>query len=156
MVKPQLFFREAEIEDLPRLIALLADDELGQKREKLGDVIDHRYIAAFQNMAQDPNNHLIVVWLEEEIVGMLQLTFIEGLSRLGSTRGQIEAVRVANKHRGKGIGSLCFQWAIEKCRQRGCDLVQLTSDKSRTNAQRFYKNLGFKSSHIGYKLLLEA
>ena len=92
--------------------------------------------------------------LHDEVIGTLQLTFIPGLARTGAWRGQIEAVRIAETHRGSGVGQQMFEWAIEQCRARGCKLVQLTTDKARPDAHRFYERLGFVGSHIGYKLTL--
>ncbi|MBD9373964.1 GNAT family N-acetyltransferase [Rhizobium sp. ARZ01] len=147
-------FRKAERRDLPAIVALLADDPLGKLREAVGEAPDAAYEAAFVAIEADPNQLLVVAEGDGEIVGTLQLTFIPGLSRGGAWRGQIEAVRVASGRRGEGLGHRMFEWAIAKCRARGCRLVQLTTDKSRPDAHRFYDDLGFVASHVGYKLSL--
>lgn len=145
-------FRRALITDLPAIIALLADDDLGRKREQVGPPPSPNYRTAFDAIETDPNQLLAVAEQNSEIVGCLQLTFIPGLSRVGLWRGQIESVRVASRCRGSGLGRKLFEWAIEECRQRGCGLVQLTTDKSRPDALRFYESLGFTASHEGMKL----
>jgi ribosomal protein S18 acetylase RimI-like enzyme len=150
MVK--LSYRRATQADLPALIALMADDILGASREM--PQADERYQKAFAEINADPNQFLCVVEDEQEIVGTLQLTFIPGLARGGTKRGQIEAVRVAGARRSEGIGEAMFAWAIEECRSRGCSLIQLTTDKARPDAHRFYDRLGFEPTHIGYKLQL--
>ncbi|MEO3873829.1 GNAT family N-acetyltransferase [Nonomuraea sp. B12E4] len=147
-----LNFREARREDVPAIVALLADDHLGAARE--GDPGDERYLAAFDRIAADPYDELIVVEQEGKVVATMQLTYLAGLSRLGSERCQIEAVRVAASTRGQGLGGKMIRWAIGRARARGCAMVQLTSDKSRTDAHRFYDNLGFTASHEGYKMAL--
>ncbi|PTM97618.1 GNAT family N-acetyltransferase [Mycoplana dimorpha] len=147
-------FRKAEVRDLAAIIALLADDPLGAQREQVSGSPAAAYEAAFAAIDADPNQLLAVAVDGEEIVGTLQLTFIPGLSRRGAWRGQIEAVRVARARRGEGLGHRLFEWAIADCRARGCGLVQLTTDKARPDAHRFYEDLGFVASHVGYKLSL--
>lgn len=148
-------FRKARESDLPVIIAMLADDALGSSREVVSDPIDQRYQAAFAAIDADPNQLLAVaVDDRDHPVGCLQLTFIPGLSRTGMWRGQIESVRIAQSQRGSGLGTHFIEWAIEVCRQRGCKLVQLTSDKSRADSIRFYEKLGFTASHEGMKLSL--
>lgn len=150
----KIIFRRAGEEDLSPIIGLLLDDVLGQTREDPQDSIGKGYRAAFAAIDADPNQFLVVAVDEEEIVGTLQLSFIAGLSRKGSLRGQIEAVRVASSRRGQGIGKAMLEWAIDECRKRGCRQVQLTSDKSRADAHRFYEKLGFAASHVGFKLAI--
>ncbi|MBR0797019.1 GNAT family N-acetyltransferase [Bradyrhizobium jicamae] len=150
----QLTFRRAQAADLPAIIALLANDVLGQQREDASSPPHQRYTTAFEAILADPNQLQIVATLNDEVIGSLQLTFIPGLARQGAWRGQIEAVRIAADHRGSGVGQQMFEWAIAQCRARGCDLVQLTTDKSRADAHRFYARLGFVDSHIGYKMAL--
>lgn len=150
----ELQFRRACAEDLPALVALLADDVLGSTREDSRSPPNPAYLAAFGAIERDPNQLLAVAEREDRIVGCLQLSFIPGLSRLGAWRGQIESVRVAAAERGHGTGKLFFEWAIEQCRQRGCALVQLTTDKKRADAQRFYSALGFHTTHEGMKIEL--
>lgn len=147
-----LIFRQARREDLPAIVAMLADDPLGAQRE--GDPSDERYLAAFDRIDADPHDELIVAEVDGKVVGTMQLTYLAGLSRLGAERCQIEAVRVAASTRGAGLGRKMIQWGIDRARARGCVLVQLTSDKSRTDAHRFYDSLGFADSHVGYKLAL--
>jgi len=146
-----LRMRPAERGDIPAIIALLADDDLGKLRETADT---SAYERAFAAIEADPNQRLVVAENDGNIVGCFQLTFIPGLSRGGQWRGNIEAVRVARGSRGQGIGRAMMDWAIEACRQRGCGLVQLTTDKARTDAHRFYESLGFQASHEGMKLRL--
>lgn len=144
-------FRRARSSDLPAIIALLADDSLGAEREDLGPPLLPAYGAAFAAIESDPNQLLAVVTDNERVIGTLQITFIQGLSRKGGLRGQIEAVRIAADRRGAGLGRRAFDWAIAECRARGCCLVQLTTDRGRSEAHRFYDQLGFVASHLGYK-----
>ncbi|HEX4814414.1 MAG TPA: GNAT family N-acetyltransferase [Nonomuraea sp.] len=131
---------------------MLADDPLGARRE--GDPADERYLAAFDRIDADPYDELIVAEHDGKVVGTMQLTYLAGLSRLGAERCQIEAVRVAAAARGRGLGRRMIRWAIGRARARGCAVVQLTSDKSRADAHRFYGSLGFTASHEGFKLVL--
>jgi GNAT superfamily N-acetyltransferase len=147
-----LLFRRATAEDVPAIVAMLADDPLGAQRE--GDPSDPRYLAAFERIDADPYDELIVAERDGKVIGTMQLTYLAGLSRLGAERCQIEAVRVAAAARGQGLGRKMIQWAIDRARARGCALVQLTSDKSRADAHRFYGSLGFTASHEGFKLSL--
>ena len=149
-----LTFRRATAADLEDIVALLADDELGRKREDPDPPLNPRYIDAFAAIDADRNQFLAVVEEGGEIVGCLQLSFIPGLSRLGLWRGQIESVRISSARRGGGLGRRMFEWAIEECRKRRCEIVQLTTDKSRAEARRFYEGLGFVASHEGMKLAL--
>jgi GNAT superfamily N-acetyltransferase len=145
----QLTIRKARAEDVPAIVAMLADDPLGAARERPGDP---RYAAAFAELDADPRQLLAVAEAGGEVIGTLQLTFIPGLSRRGATRALIEAVRVRSDQRGGGLGQRLVEWAIEQAKQRGCALVQLTTDASRTDAHRFYARLGFTASHVGMKL----
>ena len=145
-------FRSAKQSDLADIIRLLADDDLGSTREVVSDPVDIRYLAAFAAIEEDPNQVLAVAIDEtDRIVGCLQLSFLPGLSRTGMWRGQIESVRIAKGHRGSGLGSQFIEWAIARCAERGCGLVQLTSDKMRADSIRFYEKLGFVASHEGLK-----
>lgn len=148
-------FRRARSDDLPAIVALLADDALGATREDPSLPVNARYQDAFAAIDRDPNQFLAVVELDSSIAGCLQLSFIPGLSRLGLWRGQIESVRIAAGLRGAGLGRAMFEWAIAQCRERGCGLVQLTTDRARPDARRFYESLGFAASHDGMKLNLE-
>ncbi|GIQ72728.1 GNAT family N-acetyltransferase [Bradyrhizobium sp. RD5-C2] len=147
-------FRKAQPADLPAIIALLANDVLGQQREDASSPPNPRYVDAFEAILADPNQLLVVATLDDEMIGTLQLSFIPGIARLGAWRGQIEAVRIAETHRSSGVGQQMFEWAIAQCKARGCDLVQLTTDRARPDAHRFYERLGFVGSHVGYKLTL--
>jgi GNAT superfamily N-acetyltransferase len=150
-----LTVRRAQRVDLPRLLELLADDELGKNREGVGSD-DPAYIRAFDAIDRDPNQSLLLAELDGRVVGMLQVTFIPGLSRRGAWRANIEALRVDSSVRRRGIGGWLLSRALDNARKRGCRLAQLTSDRRRSEAHRFYERLGFTDSHIGYKLLLES
>ncbi|KDN21422.1 GNAT family N-acetyltransferase [Amycolatopsis rifamycinica] len=144
--------RRARREDIDAIVRMLADDQLGATRDDAGDL--EPYLRAFDEIDTDPNQVLVVVAIDDKPVGTLQLTIIPGLARRGATRGQIEAVRIHADHRGTGLGADLVRWAIDESRRRGCALVQLTSDTSRTDAHRFYGRLGFIPSHTGFKLKL--
>ncbi|MDX2157550.1 MAG: GNAT family N-acetyltransferase [Hyphomicrobiaceae bacterium] len=146
--------RKASAADLPAIVAILADDALGQTREDPRLPLAPDYVAAFEAIDRDPNQLLAVAVDDGRIVGTLQLTFIPGIARKGTWRGQIEAVRIARSHRSSGLGQRMFEWAVAECRKRGCRLVQLTTDKTRVDAHRFYDRLGFEATHEGYKLVL--
>lgn len=150
----EVILRRACKEDLPAIVALLADDGLGNGREDARLPLDQAYVSAFDALDGDPNQFLVVAQEGDVIAATMQLTFIAGISRKGAWRCQIEAVRVAASHRGSGLGQRVFEFAIEEARSRGCSLVQLTTDKTRGDAHRFYDRLGFVASHIGYKLKL--
>ncbi len=151
-----MIFRKAKKQDVPVIIALLADDELGKLREDYQVPLPEKYYAAFANIDHDPNQELVVAENEtQEIIGTLQLTFIPYLTYRGGIRAQIEAVRIHKDYRGKGMGEKLFRWAIRRAEERGAHLLQLTSDKKRPDAIRFYEKLGFKASHEGMKLHLE-
>lgn len=147
-----LEIRTAGVDDLSEIVAMLADDPLGATRESPDDLTPYR--AAFQRLAEDPNQHLMVAVRADRVVGTLQLTVIPGLSRRGSTRSVVEGVRVHKDERGSGLGTRLVQWAVDESRRQGCQLVQLTSDATRTDAHRFYERLGFVASHVGFKLAL--
>ncbi|MFI8963237.1 GNAT family N-acetyltransferase [Streptomyces sp. NPDC053493] len=147
-----LEIRPAAPGDLPAIVAMLADDPLGAQRESPDDLTP--YTAAFERLAQDPNQHVVVAVRAGKVVGTLQLTVIPGLSRRGTTRSVIEGVRIHAEERGSGLGSRLIEWAVEQSRAQGCRLVQLTSDVTRTDAHRFYERLGFEPSHVGFKLSL--
>jgi GNAT superfamily N-acetyltransferase len=145
--------RRATAADLPALVALLADDPLGAARETAdGDLTPYR--RAFALLDADPAQVVVAAVDGNTLVGTLQLTFLPGLARRGALRAQIEAVRVAAGARGRGLGAAMIGWAVGEARRRGCGLVQLTTDKSRADAHRFYAGLGFIASHEGMKLQL--
>lgn len=145
-------FRLARLSDLAAIVRLLGDDDLGGAREIVSDPVDARYLSAFAAIEADANQLLAVATdAADQVVGSLQLSFLPGLSRTGMWRGQIESVRVARDLRGSGLGAQFIEWAIAQCAERGCGLVQLTSDKARQDAIRFYERLGFVASHEGLK-----
>ncbi|MFF8773066.1 GNAT family N-acetyltransferase [Kitasatospora sp. NPDC015120] len=147
-----LTIRRATGDDLPAIVALLADDPLGATRESPDDLTPYR--SAFARIDADPHQHLVVAERAGRTVATLQLTVVPGLSRKGSTRTVIEAVRVHAGERGTGLGSELIRWAVDRSRELGAELVQLTSDVTRTDAHRFYERLGFVPSHVGFKLAL--
>ncbi|MCX5196287.1 GNAT family N-acetyltransferase [Streptomyces sp. NBC_00249] len=149
---PELIIRPAVEADLPEIVAMLADDPLGATRESPDDLVP--YVAALKRLTDDPHQHVVVAVRGERVVGTLQLTIVPGLSRKGSTRSIIEGVRVHADERGNGLGTRFVEWAVDRSREEGCQLVQLTSDVSRTDAHRFYERLGFTASHVGFKLAL--
>jgi len=144
--------RRATATDVPGILALLVDDQIAAGREDLSDLTP--YQRAFEAIDADPNQLLVVAERNGELLGTLQLTFIPGLSRRGASRGLVEAVRVAASARGLGLGTTLMEWAVQESRARGCAVVQLTSDKARHDAHRFYTRLGFENSHEGFKLPL--
>ncbi|WP_093800073.1 GNAT family N-acetyltransferase [Streptomyces sp. Wb2n-11] len=145
-----LEIRPAAPGDLPSIVAMLADDPLGARRESPDDLAP--YTAALARLADDPNQHVVVAVREGRVVGTLQLTVIPGLSRRGSTRSVVEGVRIHADERGSGLGTQLIEWAIDESRRQNCQLVQLTSDATRTDAHRFYERLGFEASHVGFKM----
>ncbi|MCL7426248.1 GNAT family N-acetyltransferase [Streptomyces sp. YS415] len=147
-----LEIRPATAGDVPAIVALLADDPLGAQRESPDDLTP--YMAALDRLSHDPNQRLMVAEREGRVVGTLQLTLVPGLSRRGATRSIIEAVRIHADERGSGLGTRFVEWAVDESRRQGCQLVQLTSDASRTDAHRFYERLGFEASHVGFKRVL--
>ena len=155
MDTPAVHFRRATRDDVPALVRLLADDPLGAQREAFTSPLPESYYAAFEAIDRDPNNELVVVeTADRQVAGMLQLTFIPYLTYQGGWRALVEGVRVAAPLRSHGVGRRLFEWAIERARERGCHMVQLTSDKARPDAIRFYESLGFVASHEGMKLNL--
>ncbi|MFE7273296.1 GNAT family N-acetyltransferase [Streptomyces sp. NPDC057623] len=147
-----LEIRAAVADDIPAIVGMLADDPLGAQRESTDDLTP--YLAALERLSDDPNQHLVVAVREGRVVGTLQLTVIPGLSRKGATRSIIEGVRIHADERGSGLGTRLIEWAVAESRHQNCQLVQLTSDNTRTDAHRFYERLGFTASHVGFKLQL--
>ena len=147
-----LIFRRATRADLDAIVAMLVDDPIGATREDASRPLNARYIAGFEAVDRDPNQFMAVLEDGGEVIGSLLITFIPSIARLGMWRGQIEGVRILKSRRGEGLGRRMFDWAIAECRQRGCQLVQLTMDKTRTDSFKFYEALGFKASHEGFKL----
>jgi len=147
--------RRARAGDVPAIVGLLAADQLGATRDGIADDADRQaYRRAFEAIDRDPAHVLVVADAGGRVVGTMQLSYLPGLARRGALRAQIEAVRVHEDYRGGGLGRAMVTWAIGEARQRGCALVQLTSDKSRADAHRFYERLGFTASHEGMKLIL--
>ncbi|MCO6491937.1 MAG: GNAT family N-acetyltransferase [Phaeodactylibacter sp.] len=148
-----LTFRAAHRADIPAIVRLLAQDKLGQLREDCREPLPEAYYRAFEEIDKDPNQELVAV--EDgagALIGTLQLTFIPYLTYRGGVRAQVEAVRIREDQRGRGIGEQLFRWAIARARERGAHLLQLTTDKRRPEAVRFYEKLGFRASHEGMKL----
>jgi GNAT superfamily N-acetyltransferase len=148
-------FRPATRDDLPALVRMLADDELGATREDPSEPLASSYEAAFAAIERDPNHELIVAVHEGEPAGFLQLTLLPYLTYRGGWRALIESVRVRSDMRGRQLGRALIQHAIERARARACHVVQLTTDKRRPDALRFYEQLGFRATHEGMKLHLE-
>jgi len=147
-------FRPARIGDLDWIVEMLANDPLGSQRERYEQPLPEGYQQAFAAIDTDPNNELIVACVNGEVVGVQQITFTPYLTHQGSWRATIEGVRISASVRGKGIGSEMIRWAIQRAKERGCHLVQLTTDKKRTDALRFYEQLGFEATHEGLKMRL--
>ena len=146
-------FRKATEKDVSTIVGMIADDELGKKRENFKNPLPSEYLKAFEKIRSDENQELIVVENEDlEVVGTLQLSFIQYLTYRGGIRAQIEAVRIRKDKRGQGIGKEMFQWAIVRAKERNAHLLQLTTDKKRPEAITFYEDLGFKQSHEGMKM----
>src|SRR5688572_17236235 len=150
-----LSFRAATRADVPALVHMLADDHLGRTREQVSDPLPASYYAAFDALANDPNNELIVATDGGRVVATLQITFTPSLSHQGSWRATLESVRTVSELRGQGIGAQLVAYAVERARERGCRMVQLSTDKSRVDARRFYERLGFHATHEGMKLVLK-
>ena len=150
-----IVLREAEPDDVGPIVALLAADQLGAGRDGAADADELApYLQAFAAIDADPAHVLVVAADGDQVIATMQLSFLPGLARRGALRAQIEAVRVRADRRGQGLGEAMLGWAVQEARRRGCALVQLTSDKTRTGAHRFYGRLGFTASHEGYKLRL--
>ena len=147
-------FRLAKQADLPAIVRMLADDELGSQRERYEEPLPEAYIMAFDQIERDANHELIVAELNGEVIGTLHLMFLPSLSFQGGLRAQIESVRVDKLYQGQGIGSDMMKWTIERAQKRGAHVVQLTTHQSRADAHRFYERLGFKGTHLGMKLSL--
>lgn len=150
-----LTFRPATIEDLPAIVRMLADDFLGKQRERYEEPLPESYLKAFAEIDSSPNNELIVAEIDGEVIGTMQLTFIPNIAFQGGKRMLIESVRVDAKLRGQGIGKKFMEFAIDRAKEKDCLFVQLTTAADRTDAHRFYKDLGFTASHVGMKLKLK-
>jgi GNAT superfamily N-acetyltransferase len=154
-MRDDLVFRKARREDLPVIVRLLAEDDLGSQREKYEDPLPSSYYAAFEQIGADPNHELMVAELEGRVIGTLHLMFLPSISFQGGLRAQVESVRVDKECRNLGIGGRMMEWTMERARQRGAHVIQLTSHLTRKDAHRFYEKLGFKGSHLGMKLELK-
>ncbi|MCB0190242.1 MAG: GNAT family N-acetyltransferase [Caldilineaceae bacterium] len=152
----QISFRLATRDDVPVLVAMLADDALGAQREQFTEPLPQAYYDAFNALDRDPNNELILACLDNQVIGMLQLTYIPSLSYQGGWRALIESVRVDAAYRSQGIGRQLMLWTLERAKARGCHLAQLSTHQSRVDAHRFYERLGFVSSHVGMKLSISS
>ena len=147
--------RRASAQDVPAIVELLAADQLGASRDGITTVEDlEPYLCAFEAIHTDPAHLLLVATGDAQVLATMQLSFLPGLARRGALRAQIEAVRLGKDYRGRGLGAALFEWAIQEARRRDCALIQLTTDKSRAEAHRFYEHLGFVTSHEGLKLKL--
>lgn len=147
--------REAVMDDLPHIIRIAAQDSLSSSHDEYSEPLDPRYVRAFRTIDGDPDNTLLVICLDGEVVGSLQLTFTPYLSYHGSWRATLENVRVAGEYRDRGLGTRLVGYAVELAREKGCAVVQLTSNKIRKDAHRFYERLCFEKSHEGMKLHLD-
>jgi len=150
-----VIIRDADEADLPAVVALYADDELGATRERPELPLSQEYWRAFEAICADPRHRLVVAVEDGRVLGTLQLSFLPHLVRQGGERAQVEAVRVTADQRGSGIGRELLSWAVEQARARGCRLVQLATDVSRGDARHFYESLGFTAGHLGMKLALD-
>ncbi|MBX9578498.1 MAG: GNAT family N-acetyltransferase [Chthoniobacterales bacterium] len=150
----QLIFRRAEHRDLSAILKLIVEDELGKTRESLSEVPEPCYEEAFQKIAADSNHYLMVVELKSEIIGTCHLTLLPSLTFRGSTRLQVEAVRITEAFCGRGIGEWMFQKIFAYAHQKNVSIIQLTTNKVRTRARKFYERLGFRATHEGMKLYL--
>lgn len=148
---PSVRIRPATRDDVPAIVRMLADDPLGATRERYEDPLPAEYWAAWDAIDADPNQLLIVAEVDGAAAGVLQLTLIPGLTRHGSWRAQIEGVRIDRTRRGAGLGETMVTWACKEASRRGCRLIQLTTDKQRPDAHRFYERLGFAATHEGMK-----
>lgn len=155
MTSSDVLFRLARRADVPSIVRMLADDELGSQRERVENPLSESYYAAFQQINNDPNHALIVAEQNGEVIGTLHLMFLPSISFQGGLRAQIESVRVDKRFQNQGLGSQMMKWAVERAKQRGAHVVQLTTHKSRVDAHRFYERLGFQGSHLGMKLSLK-
>jgi GNAT superfamily N-acetyltransferase len=155
MTSEGILFRLARRADLPSIVRMLADDDLGSQRERYETPLPESYYLAFDQIDRDPNHELIVAERNGEVIGTLHLIFLPSVSFQGGLRAQIESVRVDKRFQSQGIGGEMMKWSMERARQRGAHVVQLTTHKTRLDAHRFYERLGFKGSHRGMKISLK-
>lgn len=155
MTQQNILFRLATREDVPSIVRMLADDELGSQRERYEVPLPDSYYSAFDLIDSDRNHELVVAEREGEVIGTLHLMFLPSVSFQGGLRAQVESVRVEKRYQSQGIGSQMMKWAMERAKQRGAHVVQLTTHQTRVDAHRFYERLGFKGSHLGMKISLK-
>ena len=148
-------FRLARREDLPDIVRMLADDELGSQRERCEEPLHESYYRAFEQINSDANHQLIVAELDGKVIGTLHMIFLPSISYQGGLRAQVESVRVDKQYQNLGIGSAMMKWTIDHAKERGAYIMQLTTHKSREDAHRFYERLGFQKSHLGMTLSLK-
>ncbi|MDV2582375.1 GNAT family N-acetyltransferase [Alkalibacillus haloalkaliphilus] len=151
-MKSKINFRIATQNDLDKIVEMLSDDILGSQRERYEQPLPNSYKQAFDATSSDPNNELVVACYDNEVVGVQQITFTPYITHQGGWRATIEGVRTSSSVRGKGVGTELIKYAIQRAKERECHLVQLTTDKTRPDALRFYERLGFKSTHEGLKM----
>ena len=151
----EVVFRLAKRDDLPAIVRMLADDDLGSQRERYEEPLPKSYTMAFEQIERDSNHELIVAELNGAVIGTLHLMFLPSISFQGGLRAQVESVRVDKLYQGRGIGSDMMRWAIARAQERGAHIVQFTTHQSRADAHRFYERLGFKGTHLGMKLSLK-
>lgn len=150
-----IIHRRAKLDDLKEIVSLLADDKLGRTREQASSEVAQEYLDAFAKIDSDPNQYLMVLENDFEVIGTCHLTLMPSLTFSGSTRLQIEAVRVNSSIRGQNLGQQMIEFAINWGKEQGATIIQLTTNKERPDALRFYEKLGFKATHAGMKLYLE-
>ena len=155
MIQGEVLFRLATRDDVPSIVRLLADDDLGSQRERYEDPLPESYYSAFDLIHNDPNHELIVAEQGGEVIGTLHLMFLPSISFQGALRSQVESVRVDKRFQNQGIGSEMMKWTIDRAKQSGAQVMQLTTHNTRVDAHRFYERLGFKGSHLGMKLSLK-
>jgi len=155
MTPQDALFRLATLADLPPIVQMLADDHLGNQRERVESPLPASYYSAFEQITKDPNHELIVAEQNGQVMGTLHLIFLPSVSYQGGLRAQVESVRIDKRFQSQGIGSEMMKWAMERARRRGAHVVQLTTHKSRVDAHRFYERLGFRGSHLGMKMSLK-
>jgi GNAT superfamily N-acetyltransferase len=155
MTRPNIRFRLAKRSDLPSIVRMLADDDLGSRRERDEDPLPEAYYSAFEQIEHDPNHELIVAERNGEVIGTLHLMFLPSISYQGGLRAQIESVRVDKQFQSQGIGSAMMQWSMQRAKQRGAHMIQLTTHTTRADAHRFYERLGFQGTHLGMKISLK-
>jgi ribosomal protein S18 acetylase RimI-like enzyme len=149
-----LVFREASLKDLEAIIALLFEDQFGQTRENPSTPLSASYLKAFSKISGNPNDELLVAELNHQVIGVMQITYLQHLTFQGGLVAHIEGVRIKKEHQKKGFGQQMFQWAIKRAKNQGCHRIQLMTDKRRSESKKFYEQLGFSATHEGMKLYI--